>query len=72
MIKKLREIIIDDFEFSEISQIGGHIKKLKDKRKKLDNISETLAFIQKRGVNGVVFVDEENCSVRLPGKEFSK
>ena len=70
MMERIREIVVEDFEISEIGPIEKHIEEVKKIKGNVDSLSKALSKLQSFGVKSVISVKKEDNIIRLPASEF--
>ncbi len=70
MIEKIREIVVEDFELSEVQPIEKHIKEISRIKGNVDSLNKTLEKLQSHGVRSVIFVRKDNNVIRILAEEF--
>jgi hypothetical protein len=70
LIEKIREIVVEDFELSQIESIEKHMEEVNRFKTNVDSLSQALSKLQSYGVKSVISIKKEDNVIRVPTDEF--
>ncbi|RLG17075.1 hypothetical protein DRN62_02245 [Nanoarchaeota archaeon] len=72
MMERLRDMVVEDFDISQISPIEEHMNAAKELKENIERVEETLAYLKEKGINSVISVNYQKKVIRLPSEEFMR